>query len=76
MGDAIPSGVDPVLLRYFVWRAVEGQDDEALRVALTAGLERGAAGVYELDDGYIGVKVMGRQLHRVPRSRVSAPVDN
>ena len=29
-----------------------------------------------MDDIYIGVKVKGRQLDRVHRSRVSAPVDN
>jgi hypothetical protein len=39
-------------------------------------LERGDAGVCELDDGYVGVKVMGRRLARVHRSRLVAPVDN
>jgi len=41
VGDVIPAGVGSVLLRFVVWQAVEGQADEALRVALTAALERG-----------------------------------
>ena len=76
MGDAMPAGVGPVLLRFVVWQAVEDQDDKALRVALAAALERGDAGVYELDDGYVGVKVMGWQLARVHRSPLVAAVGN
>ena len=52
------------------------QGPESLRVALTAALERGDAGVYELPDGYIGVKVAGRKFCRIHGSRLRDPDAN
>lgn len=76
MADQELPDVDMALLRAYVAVTVEQEPDPARRVALTAALERGDASLHELDDGYIGVKVMGRQFVRVHRSRLRRPEAN
>lgn len=67
-GDSLP-GVNMARLRHYVALAVEGQQDEELRTALTAALERGDAALIDLGDE-VGVKVMGRQLAKIHKSRL------